>query len=137
MESQYNKTKNQWDTTSYSPFKFNKFQMKMEETGIHILISANFLKKGNHSVRVRQGTLYLKIENPERHYDPYGKYLSFEGHKKDMEFRFSLPDKKHRYIHSIRFEHPVLKIHLTDKRRARRAMTFAHASPSPNGLIAS
>lgn len=136
MESHYNTPKNQWNSTPYPPIKFKKFQMKLEETGVHILISANFLKKGNHSVRVHQGVLFLKIGTPEGDYGHHGTYKSFKGLEKEREFRFSLPYKKHRYIQSVRFDNTDLKIHLTDKKRAGCGMTFPQASPHPNGTIA-
>ena len=47
---QLHKTKrknNSRNLNFFPPLKFKKFRMKLDERGIHILISANFLKKGN------------------------------------------------------------------------------------------
>ncbi|MBD0779587.1 hypothetical protein HPE56_17435 [Maribacter sp. ANRC-HE7] len=98
--------------------------MKLDDSGAQVLIAANFLKKGNHSVRVHNGMLHLKIKHPEGSYDQYDKTMPLKRNKKDMDFHIALPNKRYRYINSIHFRHGILKIHLTTKHYKRDIIKF-------------
>tara|TARA_R110001583_G_scaffold43178_12_gene137287 strand:- start:904 stop:1311 length:408 start_codon:yes stop_codon:yes gene_type:complete len=118
---QLHKTKrknNSRNLNFFPPLKFKKFRMKLDERGIHILISANFLKKGNYSITVNNGVLHLKIHQPDDIYGHYGKSMPTIGYNRDMDFHISLPDKLHQHLNSVHFHKGTLKIHLTDKARA-------------------
>jgi len=116
---------------------FKKFQMKLDDLGVHIIISANFLKKGNHSVRVENGVLHLKVLFPEGFYDYGRRTMSLEGYKKDMDFHIRLPDKLHRHINSVKYHNGTLKIHLTDQRKAGGVMKFPELSEISNQVAVS
>ncbi|MBQ4913809.1 hypothetical protein J8L85_05130 [Maribacter sp. MMG018] len=137
MES-LNKTKKEKHQRlhSFPPLRFKKFQMKLENTGVHILISANFLTKYNHSVRVQNGVLHLKIKNPKNSYDYYGGSMSYEGYGKDIDFQIRLPDKQHCHIHTVRFHHGVLKIHLSKEPKTNNTVRSAKSSFLSNRLTA-
>ncbi|WP_047246533.1 hypothetical protein [Maribacter thermophilus] len=117
---------------SFPPLRFNKFQMKLENTGIHILISANFLSKYNHAVRVQNGVLHLKIKKPKNNYDYYGGSMSYEGYEKDIDFQIRLPDKQHCHIHTVRFYHGVLKIHLSKEHKTNSTVRLPKPSFTSN-----
>lgn len=133
-----NKTKkeNQQRLYSFPPLRFKKFQMKLEDTGIHILISANFLTKNNHFVRVQNGVLHLRIEKPENNYDYYGGSMSYKGYEKDIDFQIRLPDKRHRHIKTVRFHNGTLKIHLSKEHKTKSSISLPKPSFIPNRITA-
>ncbi|MBD1261443.1 hypothetical protein HZY62_12635 [Maribacter polysiphoniae] len=122
---------------SFPPLRFKKFQMKLDDSGAQVLIAANFLKKGNHSVRVHNGMLHLKIKQPERIFDYTDKGTPLTRHKKDMDFQIALPNKRYRHINTIRFHNGILKVHLTGEQKERDIMKFSKPAPTSNRIAAS
>lgn len=128
-----NKKKNYHQRLNSLPtLKFRKFQMNMDKTGVHILISANFLKKGNHSVRVQNGMLHLKIKRSIDLVGYANNAISQGVHDKDMDFKICLPQKKYWHINSVRFQNGNLQIHLVDRYREGAAIKYAEPSRISN-----
>lgn len=131
------KEKHQRRVHSFPPLRFKKFQMKLDDNGAQIQIAANFLKKGNHSVRVHNGMLHLKIKQPEGIYDYSDKGMPLTRHKKEMDFQMALPNKRYRHIHRVRFHNGILSVHLTGKQKKRDIMKFSKPSPTSHRIAAS
>lgn len=128
-----NKNKNYHQRLKSLPtLKFRKFQVNMDKTGVHILISANFLKKGNHSVRVQNGMLHLKIKRSTDLFGYANNAISQGVHDKDMDFKICLPQKKYWHINSVRFQNGNLQIHLVDGCREGAAIKYAEPSSISN-----
>lgn len=119
---------NQIKNNSFPPLRFKKFQMDLDTTGVHILISANFLKKGNYKIAVHNGRLLLKIKQPKNTFDFKRNLSLFEADEKYMNFDILLPNKQHQYINSALFENNTLQIHLTKKNKAKSRIEFVEAS---------
>ena len=133
-----NKKKNYHQRLNSLPtLKFRKFQMNMDKTGVHILISANFLKKGNHSVRVQNGMLHLKIKRSIDLVGYANNAISQGVHDKDMDFKICLPQKKYWHINSVRFQNGNLQIHLVDGYREGAAIKYAEPSRISNFITSS
>ncbi|WP_136480922.1 hypothetical protein [Cognatitamlana onchidii] len=96
------KKNNQFRPNTFSSKGFKKFKMDFDATGIHILISASFLKKENYKIEVQNGRLRLKIKCPKENEE----YIDFD---------ILLPDKRYQYINSALFENDTLQIQLTQK----------------------
>lgn len=132
------KKKNDHQRLSSLPtLKFRKFQMKVDNAGVHILISANFLKKGNHSVRIQNGILHLKIKRSTGLFGYTNGSISQGVHNKDMDFQISLPHKKYRRIDSVRFQNDCLQIHLVEQYRTGAAMKYSEPSRIFNTITSS
>lgn len=113
---------------SYLPLKFKKFQMQMDNFGVHILISANFLKKGNHSLKIQNGILHLKIKQATGLFGYAIDSASQKDQYKDMDFQISLPHKKFRHINSVRYQNGSLQIHLSDRQGSRDGIKYVGPS---------
>ncbi|TGV04698.1 hypothetical protein [Flavivirga rizhaonensis] len=122
------KVNNQVVTHSFPPLRFKKFQMDFDTTGVHILISANFLKRGNYRISVQNGRLLLKIKQPKNTFDFKRNSSLFEANKKYLDFDILLPYKQYQYINSAQFQNNTLQIHLTKKDNAKSTMEFVEAS---------
>ncbi|MDO5974568.1 hypothetical protein [Flavivirga jejuensis] len=119
---------NQIKNNSFPPLRFKKFQMDLDATGVHILISANFLKRGNYKVTVQNRRLLLKIKQPKNTFYFKSNSSPFEANEKDMDFDILLPNKQYQFINSILFQNNTLQIHLTKKNNAKNTMEFFEAS---------
>lgn len=122
---------------SLPPLKFKKFQMKMDNLGVHILISANFLKKGNHSIRIQNGILLLKIKQATGLFGHAIDSFSQKDPFKDMDFQISLPHKKFRHIKSVRYQNGSLQIHLSDRQGSRDGIGYVEPSTMYNRTTSS
>ncbi|GEM_PF-3282725 len=119
---------------SLPPLKFKKFRMNMDQTGVNILISASFLKKGNHSLRIQNGILHLKIKQSTGPFGHANGSTSHEAHKKDMDFQIRLPHKKYRHINSVRFQNGSLQIRLSERQVTGRGFRYLEPSRMPNQI---
>ncbi len=122
---------------SLPPLKFKKFQMKMDNFGVHILISANFLKKGNHSIRILNGVLHLKIKKATGLFGHAIDSFSQKDPFKDMDFQISLPHKKYRHINSVHLQNGSLQIHLVDRYSTGAAIKYSEPSRISNSITSS
>ncbi len=109
------------------PLRFKKFQMKLEESGVRILIAANFLKKNNHTLMVRDGVLHLKIKLSGDPFAYTNGSSSFAHSNKDMDFKIRLPHKRYRHINSVRFQNGSLQINLGERRLTRAALEHSNS----------
>ncbi len=96
--------------------QFKKFEMNSDATGVHFSISANFLKKGNHKIKVHEGFLYLKIAHNNSAYNFNRDSQTFKAGENHFDFSLRLPDEQHQYINSVVFQNKTLKIHITKQR---------------------
>jgi len=119
---------------SLPPLKFKKFWMNMDKTGVNILISASFLKKSNHSLRIQNGILHLKIEQSAGPVGHANGSTAHEVQKKYMGFQIRLPHKKYRHINSVRFHNGSLQIHLSERQVIRRGFRNVKPSTIPHQL---
>lgn len=108
--------------------KFKKFQMDLDGTGVHILVSANFLKRGSYRITVQNGRLILKIKQPKNTFNFRSKSSEFIIDEKYIDFDILLPDKQYQFINSTQFQNNTLQIHLTKNNKANAMFKFSEAS---------
>lgn len=139
MESLNNikKEDNNLRQNHFAPLKFRKFQIDVDDSGAHILISANFLKKYNHTVAVQDGMLHLKIKQGRSAHYSHKDSLPFGIYEKGMDFHIKLPNKQHRVLNSVLFQDGILKIHLTESNKVDDEIAFPKPSLMLNQMTAS
>ncbi|SHI64468.1 hypothetical protein SAMN04488513_101875 [Pseudozobellia thermophila] len=124
MESFYTtKKENHRRLHSFPPPRFQKFQMKLGNTGVHILIPPNSLTKHNHSARVQNGVLHLRIKKPKNNCAYYSRPMLYNGREKDIDFQIRLPDKGRRHINNVRFYNGAIKIRLSKEHNKTKGFT--------------
>ncbi len=121
----------------FPALRFRKFQMNVDSSGVHILISANFLKKYNHTITVQNGILHLKIKQGLDAPNFHKNSLPLGIDEKLMDFHIRLPDKQHRTLNSVHFHNGILKIHLTKNKKKNHEMTLMKPSLMSNPISAS
>ena len=131
------KKNNRQRLQSFPPLRFKKFQMNLDHSGVHILLSANFLKKNNHTLRVRDGQLHLKIKQPTALFGYANGSAALDGPNKDIDFQIRLPNKQYRHIKSARFQNGSLKIHLVDNYTTRASLQYTESAAPFHGLATS
>ncbi len=138
MESLNNFTKenNNLRQSHFPPLKFRKFQMNVDDSSVHILISANFLKKYNHIVTVQDGMLHLKIKQGRSASYFNENSLPLGKDEKGMDFQIRLPNTKHRLLNSVVFHNGILKIHLTESAMVDDEIAFPKPSLMLNQMTA-
>lgn len=117
--------------------RFKKFQMNLDQSGVHILLSANFLKKNNHTLRVRDGQLHLKIKQPSTLFGYTNGGTALDGPTKDIDFQIRLPNKQYRYIKSARFLNGSLKIHLVEGYTRGASLKYVESAAPYQGVATS
>lgn len=122
---------------NHSLLRFKKFQMNVDDSGVHIRLSANFLKTDNHHVRVQDGMLRLKVKRPRSAYDFYDNSVAMGASEKDFDLKIRLPDKRHQQINSVRFKNGILQVHLVVKKTIDNAKRTIPSQFGSNQLIAS
>ena len=130
MESP-NKIKKENNKVIVNPFsslRFRKFKMDVDASGVHILISANFIKKDNYRITVQNGRLLLKIKQFKSINDFKRNSSRFEANEKYMHFDILIPDKQYQHINSALYQNNTLRIHLTKKRSIRNTVALVEAS---------
>ncbi len=128
---------NRHSVNSFPLLRFKKFQMNVDDSGVHIRLSANFLKADNHRVRVQDGMLHLKIKHPKSAHSFYGNSFAAETAERDTDLEIRLPDKRHQKINSVRFKNGILQVHLVDKNNVNNPEKSVQPPFRSNRLIAS
>ncbi|RTE54797.1 hypothetical protein EHW67_06425 [Arenibacter aquaticus] len=131
------KKNNRQRLQSLPPLRFKKFQMNLDQSGVHILLSANFLKKNNHTLRVRDGQLNLKIKQPPALFGYANGSKVLDGPTKDIDFQIRLPHKQYRHIKSARFLNGSLKIHLVESYTTGATLKYAESAAKYHGVATS
>lgn len=122
------KKNNQFRPNTSSSLRFKKFQMDFDAMGVHILISANFIKKDNYTITVQNGRLLLKINQLKSIIDFKRNSSQVGANEKYMDFDILIPDKQYHHINSALYQNNTLRIHLTKKSTIRRAVALVEAS---------
>jgi len=131
------KKNNRQRLQSLPPLRFKKFQMNLDQSGVHILLSANFLKKNNYTLRVRDGLLHLKIKQPSALFGYANGSTLLDGPTKDIDFQIRLPHKQYRHIKSAHFQNGSLKIHLIEGFTKRATIKYGESAAQYHGVATS
>jgi len=122
------KEKNQVIASLFPSLKFKKIKMDVDASGVHILISANFLKRDNYRIIVQNGRFFLKIKQLKNTFDFKSSLSKFEANQKYFHFDILIPYSQYQYINSVFFQNNTLRIHLTKKSSIRNTVSLSEAS---------
>ncbi len=131
------KENNKHHINSLATVPLKKIQMNLDDNGVKVRIFADCLKKGNHTVIVQDGMLYLKVKPFASTYDFYRNPFLAQSFEKDMDFQIRLPGKQYRYLHAMRFHKGVLEVRVGEHHKINQHLKTIKPSLAANQLMAS